>query len=118
MREVDGVRQPPGAGHRRWFVDPAMELAVWQDASGRVVAFQLAYDRDCDEHVVSWRAGGGLRHDAVDDGEWPTGRCKRAPMLLPDGPIPRRRLRSAFQARAGALDPGIRRAVLRALARD
>lgn len=118
MREVDGVRQPAW-GRRRWFVDAVMDLAVWEDAAGRVVAFQLAYDRGRAEHVVSWRAGARrLRHEAVDDGECPAGRCKRAPLLLPDGPIPRRWLRSAFVARSDAIDAGIRRAVLRALGAD
>lgn len=113
--EIARVRQRAGEPRRRWFADEAMDLTVWQAADGAVVAFQLAYDRPIAEHAVSWRRDGGLRHDAVDDGETVGVRHKRAPVLVPDGPVPAARLRTELLRRGRAIDGAVLRAVARRL---
>ncbi len=116
LTEIPRVRQRSDEDHRRWFVDDRMELTTWQDADGDIVAFQLSYRIDGSERVLSWRRGGGLTHDAVDDGELPAGRHKQAPILVPDGAVPWQRLRSAFAERASEIDPVVAETVTAALA--
>ena len=117
MREIGPVRQPQGGGRRRWFTDTSMDLTVWQNADGDLVAFQLAYDRSGDERCLTWRAGRGFTHDAVDDGELAPGRHKRSPLLVPDGRVPWQRLSLELERRGGALDPSVVAAVQAALRR-
>lgn len=116
LTEIPRVRQRSDEAYRRWFVDDRMELTTWQDADGVVVAFQLSYRIDASERMLSWRRGGGLTHDAVDDGERPVGRHKQTPILVPDGAVPWQRLRSAFAERASAIDPVVAETVTMALA--
>jgi len=103
LREIAAVRQHPGEPRRRWFSDERMDLIVWLDRRGAIVAFQLCYDRDHGEHAVTWQRGAGSRHDAVDDGEHP-GRHKATPILVADGPFPAHRVRRELARRGRELD--------------
>jgi len=116
LREIPSTRQREGEPRRRWFTDAHMDLTVWQDGDGALVAFQLAYDKGEGEHALEWRREGGLRHHRVDDGEAETGRYKQAPLLLPDGAIPLPRLVDEFERRAGAIDADLRARILEILA--
>lgn len=46
LREISNVKQIPGQGARRWFNDEHMDLFVWYDAGGRILGFQLCFDKD------------------------------------------------------------------------
>jgi len=116
LREIPSTRQRRDESRRRWFTDEQMDLTAWQDADGRLVAFQLAYDKGEGEHALEWRREGGLRHHRVDDGEADTGRYKQTPLLLPDGVIPLQRLVNEFERRAGAIDADLRARILEILA--
>lgn len=116
LREIPSTRQREGESRRRWFTDADMDLTVWQDAGGELLAFQLAYDKSEAEHALEWRRDGGLRHHRVDDGEAETGRYKQTPLLLPDGVIPLKRVVDEFGHRAGALESELRERILAILA--
>ncbi|MDZ7829451.1 MAG: hypothetical protein U5K33_08180 [Halofilum sp. (in: g-proteobacteria)] len=115
LREIPSTRQRQGEAQRRWFTDEQMDLTVWQDAAGGLIAFQLAYDKGEGEHALEWRCEGGLRHHRVDDGETDTGRYKQTPLLLPDGAVPMRRLIDEFARRSHDIDGRLRERVLEAL---
>jgi hypothetical protein len=116
LREIPSTRQRAGESRRRWFTDEQMDLTVWQDADGGLIAFQLAYDKGEAEHALEWRREGGLRHHRVDDGEADTGRYKQTPLLVPDGAIPMQRLDDEFDRRSGDIDADLRARILEILA--
>jgi len=115
LREIPATRQRHDEAPRRWFTDERMDLTVWQDADGVLLAFQLAYDKSDDERVLEWHRRVGFRHHVVDDGESETGRYKQTPLLLPDGVVPRDRLLAEFGRRSIELEDHLRREILDAL---
>lgn len=92
-----------------------MDLTLWQDSDGNLLAFQLAYDKGDGERVIEWHNDTGFRHHRVDDGEAETGRYKQTPLLLPDGIVPRDRLLAEFGRRSAEIEAYLRRAILEAL---
>lgn len=54
LEEVSRVPQHPGEHRRRWFASDTLDLIVWSDASGKLIGFQLCYDKDRDERAVMW----------------------------------------------------------------
>jgi hypothetical protein len=46
LREIRNIKQLPGQGARRWFNDEHLDLFVWYDAGGRIIGFQLCFDKD------------------------------------------------------------------------
>ena len=115
LREIPAIRQRPDEPTRRWFTDERMDLTVWLDARGALLAFQLAYDKSDSERALEWHRNGGFRHHRVDDGEAETGRYKQTPLLLPDGIVPRDRLLAEFGRRSLELERNLRREILDAL---
>ncbi len=87
MREInqDVVKQVPGEPRRRWFEDEYFDLLVWEDEVGKIVEFQLCYDKRYDQHALTWKELTGYFHNEVDDGENKPGKYKSSPMLIPDG---------------------------------
>lgn len=89
LHEVQGARQVPGEGFRRWFTDQYFDLIVWYegaDPSGPITGFQLCYDKSSRERALTWRRGTGFAHEKVDDGEGGHAlAAKMSPILVPDG---------------------------------
>jgi hypothetical protein len=110
MREIGSVRQDSERGYRRWFQDEHFDLFVWQDASGKPIAFQLCYDRANAEGAISWSETHGFAHARVDGGANPP-RYSMSPMLRPDGVPPYFRIYNRFLA-ADDWDATLRRFVL------
>ncbi len=113
LREVQGVRQGPGETTKRWYSCPESDLFVWL-TGGEVQAFELCYDKPHDEHTVSWRRGGGLRHARVDDGE-DDPRHNRTPIEVADGVLDPGAVALIFERLGVEVEPRIYRHVLRAL---
>jgi len=105
LREITGVRQIEGEPHRRWFTDDLLDLIVW-DAESDIVGFQLCYDKTHAERAVTWKAGSGFNHNAVDSGEGRAGRYKGSPILVADGGFDVQRVATSFHDQSGALDAG------------
>jgi hypothetical protein len=45
LREIQNVTHIHGQGVRRWFNDEHLDLFVWYDAGGRILGFQLCFDK-------------------------------------------------------------------------
>lgn len=112
LYEIKTVRQVAGEGYRRWFRDNYFDLIVWYDdqEDNVIEGFQLCYDRQLNEHCVTWR-NGYLTHDTVNEGERGWG-SKKTPVLetLGDFDFQQPLAEEFFQA-SKDIDPLIRRYV-------
>lgn len=111
LREIRSVRQEKGANLKRWFQDDYFNLITWSQ-DGRVISFELSYDRYGEPHLLRWRDGEGYLHSSVDEGEGRPGRPKMSP--IPDAPkraLPQD-LPSSFEERSVKIDPEISRLVI------
>ena len=57
--------QTPGQPSRRWFNDQFLDLFVWQDECGRIVGFQICFDKDTAERALTYSESDGYRFDNV-----------------------------------------------------
>ncbi len=56
LKEIEGVRQIPEDGPRRWFVDDNMDLIVWYDEThSEITGFQLCYDKKSVQRCLTWQ---------------------------------------------------------------
>jgi hypothetical protein len=87
MREInqDIVKQVPDEPRRRWFEDDFFDLLIWENSAGRIVGFQLCYDKLHNQHALTWNENKGFIHNKIDDGENNPGKYKSTPLLTPDG---------------------------------
>ncbi|MCA1565337.1 MAG: hypothetical protein LC803_06835 [Acidobacteria bacterium] len=66
LREIRNVKEIPGQGVRRWFNDEHLDLFVWYDAGGRIIGFQLCFDKDTrDERALTFTEDEGYSLDHV-----------------------------------------------------
>lgn len=103
LSEIAGVRQDGPDQKRLWFQDEFFDLFVWADPTGKVLAFQLCYDRLRRERVLAWNEKSGFIHRRVDDGEQ-TPLKNRAPILVADGAFPAAKVAAEFERRNTALE--------------
>lgn len=114
LHEIGHIRQDSDRGLRRWFQDDYFDLYTWQDANGALVAFQLCYQRNRDEGVVSWTAAEGFSHARVDSGEHPF-KHARSPLLRSDGTPPFFRIYSRFLDATRGFEAALREPLLERL---
>jgi hypothetical protein len=105
LEEMDGVRQHPGEPRRRWFTSADADLYVWAEGE-EIVSFRFCYDKQSDEHALSWDAREGVKHDRIDDGECST-KYKMTPILVPDGDFDLGELIRKFTGQSEKVDPQI-----------
>lgn len=115
LREIAGVRQDRPGVRRRWFQDDYLDLFVWTDASGGVVAFQLAYERNGDEHLLEWERSRGYLHRRVDDSRGGDFGIRGAALLTAGKRFPKYRVLTQFDARSTTLEAALRSLVRRKL---
>ena len=66
LREIQNVKKIPGQGARRWFNDEHLDLFVWYDAGGRILGFQLCFDKHTPaECALTYTEAGGYSVDHV-----------------------------------------------------
>jgi len=111
LREITGVRQDSAEVRRRWFQDDYLDLFVWTDRAGALMAFQLAYDRPGDEHLLEWEHARGYLHRRVDDGRTAEQWGRAAPLLALGKRFPKYRVVGAYDARSAGLEASLRAAV-------
>lgn len=89
LREIAAVKvRQDKPGHvRRWFQDDYFDLFTWQSSEGEVVAFQLCYNTNRNERVLSWKKDLGFLHCRIDDGQ-PTASVNMSPIFVADGAFP------------------------------
>ena len=103
--ESKNVRQEPGAGRRRWFDSESCGLVVWYPPNGTEVSgFQFLYREQLEERALTWRAGAGFSHNAIDSGSASPFK-NLSPILVPDGNVPWEWVRQEFEANAAGLEP-------------
>ena len=85
LTELENSRQIPGESERRWFMSPAMDLIIWQDAAGHAIGFQLCYDKESSEKAITWHAGAEPIHTGISTGEGLGIKHKESPILVADG---------------------------------
>ena len=108
LQKIRGVRQDVADRERHWFQDEFFDLFAWTDAAGKVIAFQLCYDRLNRERVLAWSESTGFVHRRIDDGEaLPV--QKMAPIIVADGQFEAHSIASEFDRRTAAIDPHLRR---------
>ncbi len=79
--------------------------------------FELCYDKSGHERCLIWNKSRGFSHLAVDNGEQRSGRYKQTPILVPDGSLDVRSVRSAFLEVCRSLPQEVAEFVLGALER-
>lgn len=108
LREIMGVRQDHPELQRRWFQDEYFDLFVWTTPAGAVLAFQLAYEREGDEHVLDWEHSRGCVHRKVETAYDGLRGIGATPLLALGGRFPKYRVLAQFDARSAGLDAPIR----------
>jgi hypothetical protein len=103
LREIRNVKEIPGQGPRRWFNDEHFDLFVWYDGGGRILGFQLCFDKDTRvERALTFTEEGGYTLDQVA-GE--NSVCDLgSPVLAPTGEFSRRQLIAQLDERGAALE--------------
>ena len=104
LLELKPTRQVKGEPRRRWFASPGADLIVWLLDDGAFHGFQFCYDKEGDEHALTWMEGHGYSHMAVDTGSvfgWGSG----TPLLVPDGVIEADRILELFRGESTLLPP-------------
>jgi hypothetical protein len=114
LRELPSTKQVPGERYRRWFFCHEADLVVWFDADGTPTGFQLAYDKYQNEHSISWHAGTGFRHDAVDEGNPLAGEAE-TPLLYPHGEFDAKRVIALFTSLSAEMPQDLARFVIEKL---
>ena len=117
MRELPDIRQIPGEPRRRWFNSPELDLIVWLDEDDRPSGFQLCYDKLRGERALTWRAGRGYDHAAVDSGEDMPTKYKGTPILVADGLFESDRVKEDFLEASAEVPEDIRNFVAAVLER-
>lgn len=107
LTELSNVRQIPGEPRRRWFSDRDFDLIVWFDKDDVIIAFQLCYDKQKNEHALTWRAPSGYYHNRVDTGEYHPLQPKATPILVSDGVFDYLRIAEAFGQAKSEIEPRI-----------
>ena len=102
LQELRNIRQIPGEGIRRWFVDDDLELILWYNEMKTLEGFQICYDKLAGTRTVTWKMV------TTAEGE-------RKSILLSDGPYNRSRLIALTRESAGPsadIDDGLRKFIL------
>ena len=68
LNEIKHVSQIKHEAKRRWFTSSEMDLMLWFDGR-ELIAWQFCYDKNQEEHALSWKKDIGYSHLIVDDGE-------------------------------------------------
>lgn len=106
LQKIRGVRQDNASRERHWFQDDYFDLFVWTDAAGKVLVFQLCYDRLHDERVLAWSAEHGFIHRRVDDGEEMPAK-NMTPIMVADGWFDAEDIGAEFDARGRGMDAAV-----------
>ncbi len=102
LREINSTRQVGGESRRRWFSSPRCDLIVWLRDDDTPEGFQFCYDKQGQEHALTWTERDGFSHMRVDSGEGHP-RHKGSPLLVPNGQFVATRILEAFDEESTAL---------------
>lgn len=103
LREITTVRSYSD-DRRRWFSDADMDLFV-SFRNQTPIGFQLCFNKQYEEHAISWDCNKGFEHSRVDDGEQRDWRYKMTPILVDDGEFDCQVLARYFLEQSGCIEP-------------
>ena len=106
LKEIRQTGRKPGEPRKRWFADADMDLFVWFDDDGGIVAYHLTYGKLKEEKALTWSHTHGFSHLGVDDGTRP-GKYPASPLLVADGSFEPGKLIARLRQGAGDLDTSI-----------
>lgn len=109
LREIRDIRQTPGQPFCRWFNDELLDLFVWQDEGGRIVGFQLCFDKDADERALTYSETGGYLLEDVQAEE--SSLDMGSPVLANVSTLPFPRLLAQLAERGTEIDARVLRYV-------
>lgn len=112
LSEIRNIVQRSLVRRKRWFQDDDFDLYVWQSPEGRVLEFQLCYERGTSrERALTWKSSVGYANYSVDSGdEDPTER--RTPLLIGGGRFGGWRIRENLVEAIAGLEPDVAAFVL------
>lgn len=110
LRRIDQRLVEDGASKREWYQSPLLDLFVWYDASGRIISFQLSYDKQRTEKLCLWKSGGRLACYEVEPGDNPGG-YSRSPVLRQQVPCQLTPLHGVFADQSGHLPASLRQLI-------
>ena len=107
MIETKSVRQINGEPRRRWFWSNYFDLIVWFNSENDIIGFQLCYDKNRYQRVLTWKMESGYSHDRIDDGEGSPGKYKGTPILAADGIFEEGKIAALFKEESQSIDKQI-----------
>jgi hypothetical protein len=102
-----------GGETRLWFTDDFFDLYVWINQEDQITEFQVCYDKEQRERVLTWKADGYLSHRQIDVGKQ---QRNMTPVYLPDGALDKTRIGERFRESSRTLEPKIVALVLEKIA--
>ncbi|HEV7902711.1 MAG TPA: hypothetical protein VGO96_02630 [Pyrinomonadaceae bacterium] len=109
LREIRDVRRTPGQPSCRWFNDELLDLFVWQDEDGRIIGFQLCFDKDADERALTYSEANGYLLEDVQAEE--SSLDMGSPVLANVSTLPFPRLLAQLAGRGAGIDSRVLRYV-------
>jgi hypothetical protein len=104
LEEFIRVRQDRGT-YRRYFTDEYFDLFVWYNKKGgRIIGFQLCYDKTGDYRAVTWEKKHGFHHNRIDSGEPCSTGIKQSPILIADGMFDNKKIADLFKRVSGQME--------------
>jgi len=117
LKEILTIRQNEGEPFRRLFSDRStFSLYVWFSSPDHICMFQLCYDQDRKEKVLTWKENRGFTHSMVDSGESHPLEYKKAPALTGGGRFEKERVLKELAAKTEEIDAAVRVFLLEKLA--
>ena len=84
LREIISGRKKTNGQIRLWYVDDKLDLFVFLNENNVLMQFQLCYNKQDNEHVISWSNKFGYAHNRIDTGRNTPGRAG-SPLFVPNG---------------------------------
>ncbi len=95
LREILSSRKIINGQSRRWFTNEMFDLFIFFNNENMLVQFQLCYDKQDNEHVISWSERSGYAHNRIDTGRDIPGRAG-SPLFVSNGSCDIETLKKAF----------------------
>lgn len=104
LKEFKNVSQQSGNQlKRRWFSDELLDLTIWYNSNDEIEGFQLCYELGTEPHAFTWKKNSGSTHLKIDQGD-ENPRRNLAPILVPNGIMPKDYLLATFTTQAKELE--------------
>lgn len=104
LYRIKDTRESDSGYGYRCYGDEYFDLFLWYD-NGRIIQFQLVYNKFKRAHALTWHEERGYLHARVDEGNRP--RKKMSPILVMDGEFPKEFLVNKFREESMEIEAGI-----------